>query len=146
HSMGAVVAALYDVERPGEVDGLILSSPAVCIGMDAPPVLVWFVRLLSRLLPAVPTMKIDRTDLSRDPEVVAQTGQDPLYYHGGIPARTAVELAGAGEAVRQHLDRITGPLLVFHGTADRIADARGGQYIYAQAASEDKTLALFDGL
>ena len=38
------------------------------------------------------------------------------------------------------------PILLFHGTDDRLVDYRGTEQIYAIASSEDKELHLFDGL
>ena len=41
---------------------------------------------------------------------------------------------------------ITLPLLILHGTADRLADPDGSQMIYDGVSSTDKTLKLYDGL
>jgi len=40
---------------------------------------------------------------------------------------------------------LTLPLLLLHGSDDRIASATGSEYLHAQAASADKTLQLFEG-
>ena len=40
HSMGGTIAVLLAIDRPGAIDGLILSAPAVQLGADVPPWLV----------------------------------------------------------------------------------------------------------
>ncbi len=37
------------------------------------------------------------------------------------------------------------PLLILHGTADRLDDPEGSKQLYERAESKDKTLKLYDG-
>ena len=144
HSMGGAVSAQYALRDEASLDGLILSSAA--LDLPTPPALQALAWLLGRLVPRLPTVKLDRHLISRDAAVIAQTDADPLYYRGGIPARTAAELFGAARHLRQHLEELTLPLLLLHGTADGITRPRGSQACYARARSTDKTLALYPGL
>ena len=145
HSMGGAVATLYCLERRPNVDGLILSSPALKLP-DVAPLLQRLSSVLSRLFPRLPTLKLDLAHLSRDPEVVAQAKADPLYFHGRIPARTGAELIRATKRIRQQMDALTLPFLLFHGTEDQITDPAGSSELYRRARCTDKTLALYPGL
>ena len=145
HSMGGTVATLYCLERQPAIDGLILSSPALKLP-DVAPLLQRLSSVLSRLFPRLPTLKLDLALLSRDPEVVAQAKADPLYFHGRIPARTGAELIRATQRIRQQMDALTLPFLLFHGTDDQITDPAGSAELYLRACSTDKTLALYPGL
>jgi acylglycerol lipase len=49
------------------------------------------------------------------------------------------------QQVREQLDRIAVPLLVLHGTADKLTDPEGAQLLYERASSPDKTLRLYEG-
>ena len=44
------------------------------------------------------------------------------------------------------MESITLPLLVLHGSADRLADPEGSKSLYERAQSTDKTLKLYEGL
>jgi lysophospholipase len=37
------------------------------------------------------------------------------------------------------------PILIMHGTADRLCDPEGSQVLYERVSSKDKTLKLYDG-
>ncbi|MGI9173824.1 MAG: lysophospholipase [Rhodothermales bacterium] len=144
HSMGGAVSAQYALREDAALDGLILSSAA--LDLPTPPALQVLAWLLGRLVPTLPTVKLDRRLISHDAAVIARADVDPLYYRGGIPARTAAELFDAARHLRQHLEHLTLPLFLLHGTADGITRPNGSQACYARARSTDKTLALYPGL
>lgn len=144
HSMGGIVSACYTLRGEGLPEGLILSSAALHL-----PTALWLQRaawVIGQLVPTLPTAKLDRRLISRDAAVVAETDRDPLYYRGGIPARTAAELFAAARHIRDHAERLTLPLLFIHGTADGLTDPSGSEACYARARSADKTLTLYPGL
>lgn len=66
--------------------------------------------------------------------------EDPLVYHGGIPARTALSFLGAISWANdnEHLLRV--PLLVVHGEHDALCNVRGSQQLLERAQSDDKQL------
>jgi alpha-beta hydrolase superfamily lysophospholipase len=145
HSMGGAVALSYTTEHEDRLDGLVLSAP-VAVLEAASPVTRAIGRLLSAVAPGLGVYSIDATAVSRDPEVVRDYEQDPLNYHGKLPARTVAELSvavsGFPDAVRQfHL-----PLLVLVGTADRLVPPEGSDLIHDLAGSSDKAIEHYDGL
>lgn len=145
HSMGGLTSAYLATRGPLDIDGLVLSGPAVVI--DAGNAVERAVApLLSRVLPNLGVVKLDSKLVSRDPEVVRAYDEDPLVHHGGVPARTAVEMLKAGEFVKTHLDKLTVPLLVQHGKADGLANPAGADLFEQGAASQDKTVIRYDGL
>lgn len=145
HSMGGAVAALYVLERDDDLRGLILSSPALALPNSPPALLQGPAALLGRLLPHLPTLAIDRALVSRDPVVVEEAREDPLNYHGRVPARTGTEIVAATGRIERQMEKLTLPLLLFHGTADALTLPEGTQRLYDRARSEDKTLHLYDG-
>jgi len=70
---------------------------------------------------------------------------DPLIHKEGYPSQTVAELVRADERLRRDFPKITLPLFILHGTADRAAKPHGSQVFYAAAGSTDKTLKLYDG-
>jgi len=61
------------------------------------------------------------------------------------PESNAAALAAAIE-LNQSGPLITLPLLMVHGSADLIADVEGARDLFAQIASMDKELIVYDGL
>jgi alpha-beta hydrolase superfamily lysophospholipase len=149
HSMGGTISALYAVERLGDkgpaIAGLILSSAALVPGRDVPRVLIALSRIISRLLPRLPTMKVDATWLSRDPDAVAANRADPLVHHGGIPARTGAGILEAMNRIERRRANLRLPVLVFHGTADKLTEPEGSREFSKHVGSTDRTLVLHEG-
>jgi len=72
--------------------------------------------------------------------------EDPLVFHGKLPARTVAELAAAVGRFPAEVPTIRLPLLVMHGTEDALAPVAGATMVHERAASGDKTLKLYEGL
>jgi alpha-beta hydrolase superfamily lysophospholipase len=84
--------------------------------------------------------------VSRDPAVVTDYDNDPLNYHGKLAARTVNELASAIAGFPDAVSRMTLPMLVMHGTGDRIVPPVATDMIEQRAASGDLTVIRYDGL
>jgi alpha-beta hydrolase superfamily lysophospholipase len=145
HSMGGAVALEYAFEHQDRLAGLILSGPAAALEA-ASPVTRALGRVLSTLAPSLGIFAIETGAVSRDPDVVSKYENDPLVFHGKLPARTITELTGAIEHFPERVPKLTLPLLVMHGTADRLTPPAGSKMVYERAGSSDKTLKLYNGL
>lgn len=145
HSMGGAIAFAYALRHQGELQGLILSSPAVVIE-NVNPVTLVAGRLLSRVAPGAGVIQLDGTAVSRDPEVVKRYDEDPLNYRGKVAARTAAELVDLAGAAPDRLPEVTLPILVFQGTADRLVSPKAAKLVYEKAGSKDKTIKTYQGL
>lgn len=146
HSLGGLIVARYLVDHAADrLAGVILSSPALQIPSDLSPLLQRIAGPVSRFLPRLRTTRLDLAHLSRDPAVARAYAEDPLCDTGGVRARLGHEVLETTRLVRRHPEAFTRPLLLYHGTADRITDPGGSRWLYAQAPAEDKTLHLYDG-
>ncbi|MDR6445964.1 UNVERIFIED_ORG: alpha-beta hydrolase superfamily lysophospholipase [Burkholderia sp. 1263] len=149
HSMGGAIAALYAIERLDasgrRLSGLILSSPALAPGHDVPRWMLGLSQLISRVWPGFPAMKIDAALLSRLQPVVNANRNDPLVHHGSIAARTGAELLLAMARIERGRASLRVPLLVYHGTADKLTEPEGSRAFGQHAGSPDKTLTLHEG-
>jgi alpha-beta hydrolase superfamily lysophospholipase len=150
HSLGGVVALRAAQAGVVEPDLLLLSSPALRVGGDAPG---WLRALLTRLagpFPDLPTQALDVSALSRDPAVVAAYRDDPAVFHGPVKARMATELVRAGAAALADARAPAGsahpgpPVLIVHGREDRIADPAASEELHGALAGRDATLELYD--
>jgi acylglycerol lipase len=145
HSMGGCVALAYTEVHEDALDALVLSGPLAVLEAASPAQRI-VGRVLSAVAPSLGVVAIDSTAVSRDPQVVADYDDDPLNYHGKLPARTVTELAKAIEGFPEAVTRFRLPLLVMHGTADRLVPIAGGEMVAERAGSEDKTFKRYDGL
>lgn len=149
HSMGGAVAALYAIERAAARDrtlaGLVLSSPALAPGRDVPRWMLAVSRVISRVWPTFPAIRIDPALLSRDPAVVEANRTDPLVHHAAVPARTGAEILDAMARIERGRGALRVPVLVYHGTEDKLTEPDGSRAFGARVGSPDRTLTLYEG-
>lgn len=145
HSMGGALSLAYALRHPRKLDGLMLSGPAVSLdGLPKP--MVPISKLLARHLPGIGLFKVDPALVSRDPDMVAAYADDPLNAHGKIPVKTLGEIIRLVEGLPARLPSLTLPLLIQHGSDDKLAGVSGSQQVIDTVASTDKTLKVYDGL
>jgi alpha-beta hydrolase superfamily lysophospholipase len=101
---------------------------------------------MAAVIPHARLFQLDLDDFSRDPAVVEAARQDPLVYQPGAPIRTARELINATERTGEHFEDITTPLLILHGTPDKLTASRGSEELYRRASSTDKTVKIYPTL
>jgi acylglycerol lipase len=149
HSMGGAIAALYAIERAPRTGvalaGLLLSSAALAPGRDVPQWMIAASRVMSAVWPRFPAMKIDAALLARDTAVVEANRADPLVHHGAIPARTGAELLEAMKRIEAGRAQLRLPVLVWHGTQDKLTEPEGSRAFGTHAGSPDRTLTLYEG-
>lgn len=141
HSAGGVVSATYTLDNQAELAGFICESFAFQV--PAPGFALAAIKGLSHLAPRLPVLKLKNEDFSRDPAAVAALNGDPLIAHEIQPAATVAALVRADERLREEFPKITLPVLIMHGTADKATVCEGSQFFHDTAGSADKTLKLY---
>ena len=143
HSAGGVVSCIYTLEHQSDLAGLICESFAFQVA--APDFALAVVKGLSHLAPHAHVLRLKNEDFSRDPEVVRAMNEDPLIANEVQPTRTVAELVRADERLAREFPLITLPVLILHGTADKVTNPKGSQRFFDAAGSHDKALKLYDG-
>jgi alpha-beta hydrolase superfamily lysophospholipase len=146
HSMGGGIVFAYGVERPDNYDLMVLSGPAVAAQDQVPPLLSVAAKVLGVVVPGLPVQELDVNAISRDPEVVEAYNTDPLVYHGRVPAGIGRALLQVGETMPQRAPALTAPLLVVHGSDDRLIPVEGSRRLVECVGSTDVTLKVYPGL
>ena len=137
-SMGGIIALDYVLNQPIQLQGLILMSPALGLGISPWKLLIG--RILSSALPhfALNTSR-DFTSGSRDPEMIATYSGDRLRHRQGT-ARLATELLQTIDWVNARAKELQIPLLILHGGADRITPLQSSQKFFAGVTQADKKI------
>ena len=152
HSLGGLIAARFVAEGLGgpgarwsrEVDGLVLSSPALDPGLGAAQKLL--LAVARRLAPDLRLSNgLKPAWISRDPEVVRRYEQDPLV-HDRVTARLVRFIVDAGALVRRRAPRWRVPTLLLWAGADRCVAPAGSAAFAAAAPAGVVTAQEFPGL
>lgn len=144
HSVGGLIALQYATTHDHGLAGLVLSGAYMQVLGSS--LLKPMAKLLSALTPNLGVSVVPADALSRDPEVVTAYRTDPLVHHGKVPARSGAELLATTRELPARLARLEIPMLILHGTQDRIATPEGSRMVHQRVASTDRTLRLYDGL
>ena len=143
HSAGGVISCGYTLDHQAELAGLICESFA--FEVNVPDFALGILKGLSHLVPHAHLVRLELPAFSRDPKVIQAMKDDPLIENEVQPAQTAAEMIRASDRIRKSFPRITLPVLILHGTLDRVTKPHGSQFFYDNAGSKDKTLKLYNG-
>lgn len=146
--MGGLIAVRFSLAdgRQSDLAGLIVTGAALIIDEGVHPLVRRVGRLVARLAPDLPLIPPKPGVLSTDPAVELAFLADPLTYKAPARAGLVDQMIRAGLDARARLDRLTLPLLVMHGTDDRLTSPAGSRFLRERAASPDKTLVLWPGM
>ncbi|MGZ3604397.1 MAG: alpha/beta hydrolase [Thermodesulfobacteriota bacterium] len=145
HSMGGLIAALYLLDHQREMTGAVLSGPAVKVPGKITPTTVLVGKMFSALMPRFGLLGLDAEGVSRDPAVVQAYINDPLVHSGKITARLAAEMLKAMQHISAQASKITLPIMIVQGTADRLVDPAGARMLYDAVGSADKEIKIYEG-
>ncbi len=144
HSMGGNEVINYALRRKPALAGVIATGPWLRLAFEPPALKVALGRMMNRIFPAF-TQKsgLETAALSRRTEVVRAYEADPLV-HDQISARLFVEMYNAGLWALEHAADFPLPLLLMHGSADRLTSAEASRE-FAQRAGQQVTLRIWEG-
>jgi long-chain acyl-CoA synthetase len=137
HSLGGTIVLDYALRSPEQIQGLIVTAPALGkVGVSSSKLLLG--RWLSKLMPHF-SLKVgfSKQWTSRDPVALAAYLQDPLRHEYGS-ARLATEFFTTVDWINDHAADLKVPLLLMHGTADHITSPEGSRAFFQHVLYPDK--------
>jgi acylglycerol lipase len=144
HSAGGVISCVYTLDHQAKLAGLICESFAH--ELPAPEIALAILKGLSHIVPNAHVLKLDNNGFSRDPQVVEALNSDPFVKDEVQPTGTIAAMLRGDERLKHGgFGQITLPVLIMHGTEDKVTRPSGSQEFYAQAGAVDKTLKLYEG-
>ncbi len=144
HSLGGNLVINYALRRQPSIAGVIATAPALRTAFEPPAWKISLGKIMYRLWPGLAMAnELDIQGLSRDPEVVRAYKNDPLV-HDRVSARLAMDLLQSGEWALAHADKFPLPLLLMHGSQDRLTSVAASRD-FAARAGDRCTLKIWDG-
>jgi acylglycerol lipase len=145
HSMGGQIALAYALDHQDDLAGLVLSAPALA-APRVPRLARSAFTLLARVAPTLRRPVVDLSTISRDEAVVADYRTDALVHQGHPTVALALAMVDQMALLPARARELRLPLLVQHGTADRICNPDGSRTLEASAGTADLTVRWYDGL
>lgn len=144
HSLGGLIALYTILHDSSGYTAAVISAPALDTG-GVSAVLMTASKILSRLKPDLSVATgLDATAISRDPEAVKAYQTDPLVHGAGTP-RLAVESQAAMTWCQENAGNLQIPILMIHGTNDRITSPTASRAFFDKLTVKDKTYISYDG-
>lgn len=123
-SMGGSLTLRLAEQHPKDISGIVLVNPAV--HSERPD---------RFLLPVISKFVGSFPGISND---IKKPGQDEGAYDR-IPLRAAHSLTSLWKLVKQDIDKVTTPVLLFHSAEDHVVESSNAEWILANVASSDVT-------
>lgn len=146
HSMGGNLVINYLLRKKPTLSGIIASSPALKTYKAPPAWKIAFAKLLRAVAPALTLSNaIEGAAITRSKEQKKQYKKDPLI-HNRVSIELGLSLLEQGLWAMDHANEVALPLLLQHGTADRITSVDASIDFMERVNPKFGTLRLLDGM
>ncbi|MGC1376508.1 MAG: lysophospholipase [Anaerolineales bacterium] len=145
HSMGGNQVINYALRYPDGLRGVIVTSPWLQLVSRPGAILSFLLKIISAIFPSFSQPNgLKLADISRDPKIVSAYAADPLV-HDKISARLFTVMDANALGALERAATLKVPMLLMHGSADRISSADGSKE-FAEKAGNIVTLRIWQGL
>jgi alpha-beta hydrolase superfamily lysophospholipase len=146
HSMGGLIQLKAQIDsRDLPFKAQVLSSPLMGVGVEVPKIKDVAARLMNSILPRLTLgNEIQHHQLSRDPEVLKQLGQDPLR-HDQISSGVYLGFLNAIQVVMAQASAIQIPTLLQQAGDDTVVSPKASRELFDRLGSKTKRWFEYDG-
>ena len=146
HSLGGLISAHVGYKEPKLFNGIILSAPALAADPSiATPFNIWLGKNLESIFPTLEVEHLSPDTISRNKNCVRHYINDPLVFHGGLRVKFGNESLLAMNDIHSKASQITYPILIMHGTADKLTQISGSKDFINSIKSTDKKMVELEG-
>ena len=142
HSLGGNIVIKFGLQIQAELNGVIATAPALKLAYEPPKFKLLIGKVMEKLFPSL-TMSntLDVEALSRD-QAIVQAYLDDVLVHDQISAKLVMELFKSGRFALEHASDWVLPMLLMHGTGDRLSSYQASQ-TFAENAGDQVELVLW---
>jgi alpha-beta hydrolase superfamily lysophospholipase len=145
HSLGGNLVLYHSIRRKPSLAGVVASGPALRPDPAPPAWKTGIGRLMLNIWPSMSMANgLDLTGLSHDEAVVRAYKADPMV-HDRVTPWLGIGLIDAGLWLLQHAAEFPLPLLIFHGSQDRLTSPDASRE-FAAKVKGDCTIKIWEGL
>lgn len=145
-SLGGVVSIIYAIEYSSQIKGVVLSSPVFRLKNPPSEVETAIVKTLNFFVPTLTLFnRIPFEDISHDEGAILETKKDRLS-HRLISIRLYLEMVKSMKYVYDNITKIKVPVLLLHGTGDKVTDVDATKEFFEGLTSRDKEIKLYPEL
>ncbi|NCT10861.1 MAG: alpha/beta hydrolase [Flavobacteriia bacterium] len=143
HSMGGNSVINFALRKSHNLKGVIATSPFLKLAFQPPIIKLALGKLLQKIAPSITLgNELNPNHLSRDEKEVEKYKNDALV-HNKISPNFSITFIESGKWAIENGNRLTVPMLILHGTDDKIIDYRGSEEFAKNAVNA--TLKLYKG-
>ncbi len=144
HSMGGNIVVNYALKRKNNLKGLIVTSPLLRLAFDPPKWKLSIGKFLQKWMPSI-TMdsELETEAISRDINEIEKYKNDRLI-HSKISPNYSIIFFKTGEWAIQNANQLKTPMLLMHGTGDRITSWKASKE-FANGSIQNIELQLYEG-
>lgn len=135
HSMGGNLILNYLLRNSDRVTGAIATGPYLRLGFDPPRWKVLLARFSSNIYPSFSqSTGLEKIALARSSEIIHEYENDPMV-HDRMTASFFINIHRAGIDAISRAKELEIPILLMHGSEDRLTSPEGSKDFYANAGS-----------
>lgn len=144
HGLGGNLAVHFSLENQITLHGAIVTCPAFKLTTPKSTAKITFAKIMANLMPWL-TLKngLETQALSRN-DAIVKAYQKDVYVHNKVSARLGLDLLESGQMALENAHQWALPLLLMHGTEDRITSCSASEK-FAAKASRTVDLVLWEG-
>eukprot|EP01029_Cantina_marsupialis_P028660 TRINITY_DN777841_c0_g1_i1.p1 TRINITY_DN777841_c0_g1~~TRINITY_DN777841_c0_g1_i1.p1 ORF type:complete len:337 (-),score=87.29 TRINITY_DN777841_c0_g1_i1:349-1359(-) len=147
HSMGGAMALRTAMENVKMFDGVCVTGPAVGVDRSqVPSLLIKVASFLSKTFPHFKVKALSIDTLTHNDVMKQLYFDDPLVIFDKAYARTGYELIQNALYLAENAPKFTSPLLICHGSDDRICSPEmSGNFVFDAASTDKKFISIKGG-
>jgi alpha-beta hydrolase superfamily lysophospholipase len=144
HSMGGNLVINYVLRRRPQLAGVIATSPWLRLAVEPSRGRLFLAQVMDVLAPSLSLPSgLQAEAISRDPDEVEAYRNDPLV-HDRVTSRLGMSLIESAQWALEHAEDFPLPLLITHGSEDRLTSAEASAEFAERA--DDCTFMLWENL
>ena len=89
--------------------------------------------------------RLDSSTLSSDKKVVEAYDKDPLVFRGKLTTGLLLSFLWELHKIRAGLEKIEAPVLILHGSEDKLCLPSGSKVAFEGVKSKDKSIQIYNG-